>query len=272
MPSPTNKAQDNSIRENVYRVIRENITSLQLAPGTTVSTQELAAKLQVSRTPVREAFIRLQKEDLVEITPQKGTMVSRIDLTRAEKERFIRESLETAILPLFLQNCTEPDLKELELLIEKQKACFTGLKPLEFIALDNQFHQRFFELAGQDLSWDVVASTNPHYNRLRVLTVQNAATFDGAVRQHEVMMDQIRRRDIDALRRELTDHVRKIIAEKNVLGPGCVSGPAKRVREKASYPQQLKFLSLPPPLRGTSLPEGGSRQKRQTPITGACHF
>ena len=163
MPSPTNKAQDNSIRENVYRVIRENITSLQLAPGTTVSTQELAAKLQVSRTPVREAFIRLQKEDLVEITPQKGTMVSRIDLTRAEKERFIRESLETAILPLFLQNCTEPDLKELELLIE------------------------------------------------------NAATFDGAVRQHEVMMDQIRRRDIDALRRELTDHVRKIIAEKNVL-------------------------------------------------------
>ena len=64
---------------------RENITSLQLAPGTTVSTQELAAKLQVSRTPVREAFIRLQKEDLVEITPQKGTMVSRIDLTRAEK-------------------------------------------------------------------------------------------------------------------------------------------------------------------------------------------
>ena len=90
MPSPTNKAQDSSIRENVYRVIRENITSLQLAPGTTVSTQELAAKLQVSRTPVREAFIRLQKEDLVEITPQKGTMVSRIDLTRAEKERFIR--------------------------------------------------------------------------------------------------------------------------------------------------------------------------------------
>ena len=169
MPSPTNKAQDNSIRENVYRVIRENITSLQLAPGTTVSTQELAAKLQV---------IRLQKEDLVEITPQKGTMVSRIDLTRAEKERFIRESLETAILPLFLQNCTEPDLKELELLIEKQKACFTGLKPLEFIALDNQFHQRFFELAGQDLSWDVVASTNPHYNRLRVLTVQNAPGTD----------------------------------------------------------------------------------------------
>ena len=53
MPSLTPKTQDNSIRENVYRVIKENIAALQLAPGTTVSTQELAAKLQVSRTPVR---------------------------------------------------------------------------------------------------------------------------------------------------------------------------------------------------------------------------
>ena len=201
----------------VYTLLKQDILSGKIAAGMRINEYNFAKEFGVSRTPVREAFIRLQKEDLVEITPQKGTMVSRIDLTRAEKERFIRESLETAILPLFLQNCTEPDLKELELLIEKQKACFTGLKPLEFIALDNQFHQRFFELAGQDLSWDVVASTNPHYNRLRVLTVQNAATFDGAVRQHEVMMDQIRHRDIDALRRELTDHVRKIIAEKNVL-------------------------------------------------------
>ena len=207
----------NPLRKHVYKEIEKAILDGVFEPGYSLTEGKLSAELGVSRTPVREAFIRLQKEDLVEITPQKGTMVSRIDLTRAEKERFIRESLETAILPLFLQNCTEPDLKELELLIEKQKACFTGLKPLEFIALDNQFHQRFFELAGQDLSWDVVASTNPHYNRLRVLTVQNAATFDGAVRQHEVMMDQIRHRDIDALRRELTDHVRKIIAEKNVL-------------------------------------------------------
>ena len=204
-------------QDYAYDRMKHAIISGVFPPEKLLVERELCEMLGVSRTPVREAFIRLQKEDLVEITPQKSTMVSRIDLTRAEKERFIRESLETAILPLFLQNCTEPDLKELELLIEKQKACFTGLKPLEFIALDNQFHQRFFELAGQDLSWDVVASTNPHYNRLRVLTVQNAATFDGAVRQHEVMMDQIRRRDIDALRRELTDHVRKIIAEKNVL-------------------------------------------------------
>lgn len=217
MPSLTTKAENNSIRENVYRVIKENIASLQLAPGTAMSTQELAAKLQVSRTPVREAFIRLQKEDLVEITPQKGTMVSHIDLARAEKERFIRESLETAIIPLFMQNYTAVNLKELELLIEKQKASFAGLKPLEFIAYDNLFHQRFFGIAGQDLSWDVVATTNPHYNRLRVLTVQNAATFDGAVRQHEVMMELIRRRDTAALQRELIDHVRKIIAEKDAL-------------------------------------------------------
>lgn len=75
MVSVSTRAENNSIRENVYHIIKTNIANLQLAPGTTVSTQELAEKLNVSRTPVREAFIRLQKEDLVVIAPQKNTMV-----------------------------------------------------------------------------------------------------------------------------------------------------------------------------------------------------
>jgi len=64
---------------------------LQLKPGTAMSTQEIADKLHVSKTPVREAFIRLQREGLVEIFPQKQTVVSRIDLKRTAQERFIRE-------------------------------------------------------------------------------------------------------------------------------------------------------------------------------------
>ena len=92
MPSPTNKAQDNSIRENVYRVIRENITSLQLAPGTTVSTQELAAKLQVSRTPVREAFQTLEAEGLIELRMNRGAIVKTID------EKYITDHYEMRIL------------------------------------------------------------------------------------------------------------------------------------------------------------------------------
>lgn len=213
----TTRAENNSIRENVYHVIKTNIAKLQLAPGTTMSTQELAEKLNVSRTPVREAFIRLQKEDLVVIAPQKNTMVSLIDLVRAEKERFLRESLEVAIIPLFMEKFTSADLHELDKLLVKQKACYDADDSLTFLSYDNLFHKVFFDVAEQDLSWETITNTNSHYNRLRVLTTRNKETFYGAVCQHEVMLQYIRADNTDALRKELLNHVQKINIEKTGL-------------------------------------------------------
>lgn len=217
MVSVSTRAENNSIRENVYHIIKTNIANLQLAPGTTVSTQELAEKLNVSRTPVREAFIRLQKEDLVVIAPQKNTMVSLIDLVRAEKERFLRESLEVAIIPLFMEKFTNADLHELDKLLVKQKACYDAGDSMSFLSYDNLFHKVFFDVAEQDLSWETIINTNSHYNRLRVLTTRNTETFYGAVCQHDVMLQYIRIGNTDALRKELLNHVQKINIEKTGL-------------------------------------------------------
>ena len=97
MPSPTNKAQDNSIRENVYRVIRENITSLQLAPGTTVSTQELAAKLQVSRTPVHDTFSRLEREKMLRPVPR-GAVVPPLNTDMIRQTVWMHRTVSQAVL------------------------------------------------------------------------------------------------------------------------------------------------------------------------------
>lgn len=83
-----------SIQTLVYEELKRNIMSMKLEPGQTMSTQEIATKLNVSRTPVREAFLRLQSEGLVEMIPQRETMVSKISLKRVEQEKFIRECLE----------------------------------------------------------------------------------------------------------------------------------------------------------------------------------
>ncbi len=72
----TGKSTSN-ISETVYAVLRKNIINLTLAPGTLISETDVAERLSVSRTPVREAFIRLSHEALVSIFPQKGTFVSR---------------------------------------------------------------------------------------------------------------------------------------------------------------------------------------------------
>ncbi len=69
---------EKSIQTLVYEELKKNIISMKLEPGQTMSTQEIATRLGVSRTPVREAFLRLQSEGLVEMIPQRETMVSRI--------------------------------------------------------------------------------------------------------------------------------------------------------------------------------------------------
>ncbi len=208
---------DNSVQGAVYRALKEAILELQLAPGTVMSTQEMATRLNVSRTPVREAFIRLQREGLVDIVPQRETMVSRIDLDRVEQERFIRESLELPVVDLFLAKCRPEHFTELRELIEQQKNCHKEHRWADFVHCDNQLHKLLFDVAGQRLAWDTIMSVNGHYNRIRILTVQNEDTIVGAIRQHIKIVDLLEHGEHETARRELTDHVKKINYEKTDL-------------------------------------------------------
>ena len=83
-----------SARDQVYYWLKEDIMKFRLIPGTHISEKEISGKYEVSRTPVREAFLQLAKEGLLEIYPQKGTRVSLIDLDLVEEARFMRENLD----------------------------------------------------------------------------------------------------------------------------------------------------------------------------------
>ena len=84
-------------REYALRVLKENIVGLDLLPGSMLSENEIASCLNLSRTPVREAFIELSKVKIVEIYPQKGSVVSLIDYNMVEEARFMRYELESAV-------------------------------------------------------------------------------------------------------------------------------------------------------------------------------
>ena len=77
----------------IYATVRDAIVSAELEPGRQISENELAARLGVSRTPVREAFARLRDDRLIEIVPQLGTFVSRISVADVDDAQFIREAL-----------------------------------------------------------------------------------------------------------------------------------------------------------------------------------
>ena len=177
--------------------------NMTLEPGMDVSVQKLSERYGVSRTPVREAVVRLQQSGLVEIYPQRKTVVSKIDLQRVREEWFIRTSLESAVVDEFIRKCSE------------QKKYMDKKHFIEFYHKDNRFHQLIFETAGESLAWDTIESVASHYNRICLLHGKMEGALPSQIEQHESMVAAIRRRDAGALRQAVTEHSGSLLEQVN---------------------------------------------------------
>ncbi|MDR3275588.1 MAG: GntR family transcriptional regulator [Treponema sp.] len=206
-----------SVQDQVYDTLRQDILNLNLVPGASISETEISLRFSVSRTPVREAFIHLAKEDLINILPQKGTFVSLIDFAQVEQEFFLRESLELAVLSPFLERCGGPCFETLEAIIEAQRK---AIEQGDFVALvnyDDDFHRTFYEIAGQDLAWNVLTGRNGHYRRVRLLSTWFSGIAGDVVNQHRSILRALQEGSLEDARRELQGHLRKLEVEEAIL-------------------------------------------------------
>lgn len=212
-----NMGEANSIQEQVYATLRKNILNMYLEPGTTMSTQELADRLEVSRTPVREALIRLQRDGLVKMLPQRETVVSKIDMERVIQERYMRKSLETPALRICMERKDETVFREMERSIAVQRELCGNQQYDELLACDDEFHRLLFQGAGQDLSWEVLSQMNTHYSRMRLLSLKNKDIMGNVVCQHEALLKAIRDGQLEAAEELLDRHIRKLDKEEGLL-------------------------------------------------------
>jgi DNA-binding GntR family transcriptional regulator len=206
-----------SISETVYTILHKNIVNLTLAPGTMISELDIAERLQVSRTPVREAFIKLSNEALVNIFPQKGTFVSKIDLSRVQEERFLRESLEMAVLEHFVQSHTEESIDRLKMNLKKQKSAIEQNDPAKFIDYDDQFHAIMFDETRKNLCYSIIQRFSSHYRRIRFLSLHFSRIYNQNIEQHQEILEAIFRQDAAEATAILKRHIRKLIIEKDEI-------------------------------------------------------
>lgn len=199
-----------SIQTLVYEELKRNIMSMKLEPGQTMSTQEISTKLNVSRTPVREAFLRLQSEGLVEMIPQRETMVSKISLKRVEQEKFIRECLEMGVIRKFMDKSGCEVEENMAELIQLQKKCGEEKDFVGFLEADDQFHKVLFDVTGQEMAWETIASRNGHYNRLRILYVQRDTAMQESIEQHHKIATLLESGSREEAARALSSHVRRL--------------------------------------------------------------
>ncbi|WP_309121224.1 GntR family transcriptional regulator [Paenibacillus sp.] len=206
-----------SARDYVYDMLRDNIIRLKLKPGQPLSENELAAKLRISRTPIREALARLSQEQLLEVLPQRGTYVSLIDLDQVEEARFVREQLEPAVARAACERFASDHLVQLEmnvLLFEK----FVGEKNYaKLFGLDIQFHETLFAGGGKERTWKIVNAMNAHLSRIRMLSLASEFNWSTIVAQHRAIVEAISGRNPDEAERIMKEHVTLILQDQEAL-------------------------------------------------------
>jgi len=212
-----NSNMGKNVSETVYNILHRNIVNLNLTPGTLMSEKDISEKMNVSRTPVREAFIRLSNEALVTVRPQKGTFVSKIDLERVKEERFLREAIEIAVLEEFIKLHTEESMHRLFRNLDRQRKALEEEDLDKFIEYDDQFHSIFFDEAKKRMCYGVILSFSSHYRRVRYLSMSISGVTTANIDQHEEIVKLIESKNVDDARMLLKKHLRKLIVEEDEI-------------------------------------------------------
>lgn len=193
-----------SARSLAYGRVREDIIVGRSAPGSLLSENELAAALGLSRQPVREALLLIAQEGLVEVRPQSGTYVTRIDPDRVREAQFIREAIELASMAA----CAQPSAEEermLRGLIARQR---TASDRDALYPLDEEFHRALLGLAGHANAWAAVSAAKGHLDRARYVGMSATRAVQDYVDDHERVVDALVAGDAEAAIAALRAHLR----------------------------------------------------------------
>lgn len=205
------RAAGGNARGHVYAALRDAIVSTAFAPGQRLSETDLAERLGVSRTPIREALVRLRDDRLVEIVPQLGTYVTRISRQAVGDAQFVRESLECAAVRAAAQRTRPADVLELERIVARQREVFAAGDVDRFYDFDDALHRSLCDLSGHGIAWSLSQRASGHLNRIRRLSLTYPNYIHEMIEEHVLVIDALRRGESDEAERALREHLRMVL-------------------------------------------------------------
>lgn len=207
--------------DRIYENLRESILFLDPEPGAPLDVNGIAQNLGVSRSPVRDALMRLSRDGLVDIRPQRGTLVSCIDPDRAHEERFMRENLELPAIALFAAN---PDsdsfIRHRDALSSALSAQLLALQRGDlaaFLATDDAFHRAIFAGASKLRCWEAVNAMSGHYRRIRYLALRSQSLPDAILEEHRLIHSLVARREGNEAVALLKRHLARVDLDETAL-------------------------------------------------------
>ena len=192
-------------------MLRASIETVEFPPGLRLSENELAERLGVSRTPIREALLGLRDDRMVEIVPQLGTFVARITRAALEDAQFIRESLECAAVADAAEHAGEEDIAALYAIVARQAQTRDAADLERFYALDDELHRSLCAIGGRSIAWSISQRASGHLNRVRRLSLPVHDYIAEMVSQHTTVIDAVAEHDPEAAAGSLRAHLSRVL-------------------------------------------------------------
>jgi DNA-binding GntR family transcriptional regulator len=206
-----------TIAAQVRAVLRRDIIAGRLLPRAMLSEQELSQRFGVSRTPIREALIKLSEETLVEIYPQYGSFVAPIKLREVFDSQFVRESLECSAVERAVERIEAGQVKALAGLLQRQRVLHRSGDHDEFFLADERMHALIMEIAGHANAWRQVENAKAQMDRVRFLSMRNVRKRPSVIAEHTEIVDCLMQRDRAGAVAAMRSHLRGLFRSVDIL-------------------------------------------------------
>ncbi|HTE96176.1 MAG TPA: GntR family transcriptional regulator [Bradyrhizobium sp.] len=195
----------------IYSDLRTELVSLQRRPGEVISEAEIALSYGVSRTPVREAILKLSDEGLLEIFPQSGIFVSRIPIAALPEAILIRKSLEATTAQLAAERAAASQILVLQAILERQREANAAKDGDAFHRADEMFHATIAEVAGYPGIWTLIQQVKVNVDRYRRLTLPQQGRIARVIAEHEAILSAIAAHDAPGARTAMEIHLESLL-------------------------------------------------------------
>lgn len=217
-------------RDYARRILKDNIITMELLPGSMVSENELSAQMGLSRTPVREALMDLAKCRVVDVMPQRGSRIALIDYALVDEARFARQVLEVAILDQVCEKATPVDIAQLRQNVRLQMMTQEpGMNDsLSLTELDDAFHEMLFRIAQKEITYSMLGSMTIHFDRVRYMAI-DVVKDQKIIDDHNAICEAIAAHDVAKAKEAMMVHLNRGKVDEDAI--------------RSAYPHYIKGAS-----------------------------
>jgi len=206
LSSPTRTTPNPLLRESVYEQLRADILKCRILPGSELREAALAERFEVSKSPIRDALMRLERENLVITIPRQGYRVTPISLSDVEDMFHLRAALERACMERIVRRADSAQLATLEAFREFAPERWDG----GFVEYNRAFHRHLAELAGNVRMRDHLGDLIDQMERAVIVSVNNIKHGNPAsvVAEHCELIDALQQGKARRAEKIAEDHIK----------------------------------------------------------------